>query len=338
MAIPYIPFEVIFHSIANGSDLDIIDFSSLRKTTKELSSLNGFYTETVLGSVFQSKYSQFYNNIPNFSSTLKNSYVNFVELERILVNMKIVQHRKIRDKYAYLLKQKIVHTIDDGLKTDKAQNTLDIFRGLQLYVAQHMCHQPYAPTDLNGRTVLWTTDFIVSVLQKTSGVWLAPIATHYYISSYFNHYSSLTHTRGELLNTLKKCDIPYMDFFTLLASSLLSNHNTDMFDLLIENSFWYRTPTNSNEKISNTLSLFLNLQSFFQVPLMKNRIVHMLMEYILCILEHEKNTIIHANTFKQVCLSRCDDFMETIDYSRDEYLKGKITNVCRRVIHLYSRL
>lgn len=335
---PYIPFEVLFHSIANGIELSIKDFSSLRMATKECNVLNDFYTETLLDSVFRSSYPQLHDSVPNFSSTLKNSYVNFVHLEQILVNMKVVQYRKLRDKYAHLLKQKIVHSIDDGLNPTKTHNTLEIFRGLQSYVAQHMCNQPYAPTDLNRRTVLWTTDFIVSVLQKTSSLWLSP-NTHYYITSYFEHYSSLTNTKGELLSTLKKCRVPYVDFFTLLAAGILPNNNTDMFDLLVENSFWYRTSSNNNEQITATLSLLLNLQSFFQMhnPVIKNRIVHLLMEYIFCVLENEKDTVVHGDMFKQVCLARCEDFIEVVANSNDEYLKAKIKDVCTRLIYLCTR-
>lgn len=334
---PYIPFEVLFHSIANGSELCIKDFAALRTAAKELNALNEFYTETILDSVFHSQYPQLYDSIPNYASTLKNSYVNFVELEHILGNMRIVQNRKMCAKYAHLLKQKIVHSIDDGLISTKIDNTIEIFRGLQAYVAQHMSKQPYAPTDLNRRVMLWTTDFIVAVLQKTSSLWLSP-NTHYYIAAYFDHYSALTNTKGALLNTVKTCNIPYMDFFTLLASGLIKN-NTDMFDLLVENSFWYRTSSNNNDQISATVSLFLNLQSFFQVhnASIKNRIVYMLMEYICCVLENEKDTVVHGTRFKQVCLGRCEDFIEVIGDSTDEYLKVKIRDVCNRIVYLCTR-
>lgn len=334
--LPYIPIEVLTSSLATCEIMTFKDHSVLRMLNKESQTLINIHTNKIIQTCFKNKHLIMYNSVDNFVDTLKHSYFKYIELERVLDNLKIVQHRKRRDKYAHLLKQSLIYDIDDGLDLSRVQNTLDIFKGLQRYTATTLNHQPYAPTDLNRRVILWATDFIILALRKTSESWLSS-DSHYQITNYFQYHAKATGKNGMLLDIISKSGIPYLDFFKILAACCI---HTDIriLDLIIENSFWYRTPTKDDTKITNTISLLLNFQSYFEPynARLRNRVIYMTMEFICSVLERYKDTSIHKPSFIAVCKSKCEMFLQHLEISTDVYFKEKMMTVCLRLLPLCS--
>jgi hypothetical protein len=230
--------------------------------------------------------------------------------------------------------------MSNSINPTKVQDTLEIFSGLHVYTSILSAYQPHTTTNLNRRTILWTTDFILHVLSITNNNAVHSLL-HYQITRFFEHHANSTGRYGELLHCIAKTKINYMEFFTLFALATavedeeLSSQCV-LFDSLLENTYWYRSSTNEKDVITNTVSLLMCMQSFFLEynKLIKNRMIYMLMEYIYCIFKHQTGTILHNDAFKDVCKTRCEVFLSTVEESRDGYLIEKMKDVCSRLLPL----
>jgi hypothetical protein len=97
-----------------------------------------------------------------------NSYLNVVELERILEVWKHLRTRKYGEKYGHLLQNSLVHV--DEYHEEKTHNTLLIFKHLMIAALKETQLQTRAPTELDKYVLMWTSDFVKQVFEKKQGM------------------------------------------------------------------------------------------------------------------------------------------------------------------------
>lgn len=161
---PYIPPHVFFRYLSESDKLDIDckDISYLRLVCKE------FSTEATNASVIEncikSKFPELYSTSPGLTDDLLTSDFNFIELERILQNMKHMRGRMYGEKYGHYFKQRLIRECAN--QDERVEPTLNVFHALAKYSVHLMTQQTCAPTDLEKYVCYWVSDYMYSVCRK----------------------------------------------------------------------------------------------------------------------------------------------------------------------------
>ena len=97
-----------------------------------------------------------------------NSYVNLVELERMLEVWTQLRARKYGQKYGQLLRNSIARV--DEYHEEKAHNTMFVYKHLLIIAIREMRLQTKAPTELDKYVLMWISDLLKQVFEKKHGM------------------------------------------------------------------------------------------------------------------------------------------------------------------------
>lgn len=162
----YIDIAVILDSNMEKFPFSLKELNNLRKVNKNYNNAikNFKYIEESFKIQFNDLITKSLTLDYDIISLLKNSDINFVEFEKIINNMHSICNRKYREKYGYLLEQKLInkYKFDDN----NIQSTLNVYKCLFNYSIHLMTQQKYAPTLLTKYVLLWISDYVRYIYIK----------------------------------------------------------------------------------------------------------------------------------------------------------------------------
>ena len=154
--------NVIIDNSIKSSLFSIKDLYFIRGINKEWSDAikNFKYVEHI----FKNNFESFTSIIKNENiDLLKNSDINIIELEKILINMQSLQYREYGEKYGEKFKQKLIDI--NSINNIRIKNTLIILKSIYKYSLSLMKKQLHAPTDISKYPVLWTSDYLFNLFK-----------------------------------------------------------------------------------------------------------------------------------------------------------------------------
>ena len=157
--------QVVFEVILHNMPFTCKETSLIKRVSKEFHqfTMHPFFKINVLRALCRD-----YGLPLGLIPMLFNSYLNLVELERILGVWKQLRTRKYGEKYGHLLRNSLAHV--DEYHEEKTHNTLLIYKQLMILALHEIQLQTRAPTELDKYVLMWTSDFLKQVFEKKHGM------------------------------------------------------------------------------------------------------------------------------------------------------------------------
>jgi hypothetical protein len=157
--------QIVFETIVHNMPFTCKETTQIKRVNKEFHefTLHPSFMRNVLKALCLN-----YGLPTGLIPMLFTSYVNFLELERILEVWKHLRTRKYGEKYGHLLQNSLVHV--DEYHEEKTHNTLLIYKHLLIVALREIQLQTVAPTGLDKYVLMWTSDFLKQVFEKKHGL------------------------------------------------------------------------------------------------------------------------------------------------------------------------
>lgn len=157
--------QIVFETIVHNMPFTCKDTTLIKRVSKEFHefTLHPLFMRNVLKALCVN------HGLPSgLVPMLFNSYLNVVEVERILGVWKHLRTRKYGEKYGHLLQNSLAYV--DDYHEEKTHNTLLVYKHLMIVALQEIQLQTIAPTELDKYVLMWTSDFLKQVFEKKHGV------------------------------------------------------------------------------------------------------------------------------------------------------------------------